>query len=106
MVLCSIVEAFDFRTFDYVRLLKCSISELSIVFDWQTFWVSSIAITEPNQSQSNDWSCIIVDVRLTMPGHSVDTCTEVRKAVKHRISLKTPYRITFIFILPKTDLLV
>ena len=45
--LCLIVAVFD-----YVRLFKCSISERSIVFDWQHFWVSSIKFDYRNQSKS------------------------------------------------------
>ena len=53
---------FDFRLFDYVRLFECSISELSIVFDWPNFgWVQLCSIAEPNRSQSNDWSSIGLD---------------------------------------------
>ena len=44
---CSIVHVFDFRTFDCVRL--------------QNVLVSSI--TEPNRSQSKDWSSIGFDYR-------------------------------------------
>ena len=39
--------------FDYVRLLNRSITERSIAFDWQNFFVSSI--TEPSRTQSSDW---------------------------------------------------
>ena len=46
---------------DHVRLFMCSISERSIVFDWQNVLVSSI--TEPNRSQSKDWSSIGFDYR-------------------------------------------
>ena len=38
LALCSIVAVFN-----YVQLFKRSISERSIVFDWQNFWVSSIS---------------------------------------------------------------
>ena len=66
LVLCSIV-VFDFQTFDYVRLFKCSISERSIVFDWQNLGVSSVKFDYRTQSTSIerlefDW------VRLTTPG--------------------------------------
>ena len=43
---------FHFRTFDYVRSLNCSISERSIVFDWQKFWVSSIMFNYRTQLRS------------------------------------------------------
>ena len=46
--------------FDYVRLLNCSITEHSIAFDWQNFFVSSIKFDY--QTQSSDW------VRLTTSG--------------------------------------
>ena len=44
--LCSI-------EFDYVRLLNCSITERSIAFDWQDFFVSSIKFDY--RTQSSDW---------------------------------------------------
>ena len=49
---------FDYRTqcsieFDYVRLLDRSITERSIAFDWQNFFVSSIKFDY--RTQSSDW---------------------------------------------------
>ena len=38
------------EVFDYVRLLNCSITELSIAFDWQNFFVSSIKFEYRTQS--------------------------------------------------------
>ena len=60
------VQGFFYRSeldpsFDYLQLLNCSISERSIGLSRQTRWVSSI--TEPNRSQSNDWSSIGLDFR-------------------------------------------
>ena len=39
--------------FDCVRLLNCSITERSISFDWQNFFVSSIKFDY--RTQSSDW---------------------------------------------------
>ena len=69
--LCSIVAVIDFPTFDYVRLCKCSISEHSIVFDWQNLGVSSIKFDYRTQSKSIerlefDWDRL-PNVRLTTP---------------------------------------
>ena len=46
--------------FDYVRLSDRSITERSIAFDWQNFFVSSIKFDY--RTQSSDW------VRLATPG--------------------------------------
>ena len=56
----------------YVRLFKCSISERSIVFEWQNFGVSSIKFDYRTQSKSIerlefDW-VRLSNVRLTTPG--------------------------------------
>ena len=41
------------EVFDYVRLLNCSITERSIAFAWQNFFVSSIKFDY--RTQSSDW---------------------------------------------------
>ena len=55
------------KVFDYVRLLKCSITERSIAFDWQNFFFVS-SITEPKRTQSSDW-VRLPNVWLTSPGN-------------------------------------
>ena len=50
---------FEFRTFDYVQLFKCSISERSIEFDWQNF----VVIKFDYQTQSNNR---MIGVRLSL----------------------------------------
>ena len=78
--LCSIVAVFD-----YVRFFKCSISESSIVFDWQNFGVSSIKFDyEPNRSQSNDWSSIGFDYQLFDWLCQVNTKEDTRYSWKRR----------------------
>ena len=69
-----IVVVFDYVRlssieFDYVRLLERSITERSIAFDWQNFFVSSIKFDyrtvkpiEPNRAIGFNW------VRLATPG--------------------------------------
>ena len=53
--LCSIVELFDYRTFDCVRMAKC-------------FWVRLSSITEPNRAIGFDW-VRLPNVRLTTSGN-------------------------------------
>ena len=48
-----------------VRLLNCSITEHSIAFDWQNFFVSSVKFDY--QTQSSDW-VRLPNVRLTTSG--------------------------------------
>ena len=49
--------------FDFVRLVRGSISERSIVFDEQRFWVSSIKFEYRTQSESNEPSKFEVSKR-------------------------------------------
>ena len=78
--LCSIVAVFD-----YVRFFKCSISECSIVFDWQNFGLSSIKFDyEPNRSQSNDCSSIGFDYQPFDWLRRVNTKDDTRWSWKRR----------------------
>ena len=69
-----LLQCSDFRTFDNVRLSKCSISQRLIVFDWQNFGVSSIEFGHRTHSKSIerlefDW-VLLSNVRSAGPGRS------------------------------------
>ena len=79
--LCSIVKVFYFRTFHCIRLAKF-LGEFDYVCDYRT---QSKSI----QRLEFDW-VRLPNVRLTTPGTCVNMSTEVRGAIKHRISPTTP----------------